>query len=138
MTVCHTQFPHQLDTLYIFCIFFKELSIMRFFGDSGDGIRRKKLSLNLDLLQLKQFFNCIFGFSTLKNPWDALIVQKLAIKIGIPIKCGQILTGKTHRKDFQKVALQTTAKKMILKYSSHLFKHKNNILIFIGTNLLLS
>jgi len=47
---------------------------MRLFGDFGDGIRRKKLKLNLDLLYLKWFFNCIFGFNTLKNPWDALIV----------------------------------------------------------------
>ena len=41
---------------------FRELSIMQFFGDSGDGIQRKKLSLNLDLLQLKWFFNFMFGF----------------------------------------------------------------------------
>jgi len=78
---------------------------MRLFGDSGDGIWRKKLRLNLDLLQLKWFFNCIFGFGTLENPWDALIVHKLAIKLVIPINCCRILTGKTHRKDFQKVAL---------------------------------
>jgi len=56
-------------------------------------------------LQLKWFFNCIFGFSTLKNPWEPLIVQKLAIKLGIPMNCCQILTGKIRRKDFQKVAL---------------------------------
>jgi len=54
---------------------------MRLFEDSGDGIRRTKLRLNLDLLQLKWFLNCIFGFSALKNPWDGLIVQKLAIKL---------------------------------------------------------
>ena len=78
---------------------------MRLFGDSGDGIRWKKLRLNLDLLQLKWFFNCIFGFSALKNPWDALIVQKLAIKLAIPINCYWILTRKTHQKGFQKVAL---------------------------------
>ena len=84
---------------------FLELSIMRLFGDSGDGIRRKKLRLNLDLLQLKWFFNCIFGFSTLENPWDAFIVQKLAIKLAIPINSCRISTGKTRRKSFQKVAL---------------------------------
>ena len=86
---------------------------MRLFGDSGDGIRRKKLRLNLNLLQLKWFFNCIFGFSALKNPWDALmknpwdalIVQKLAIKLAIPIDCCRILTGKTYRKGFQKLSL---------------------------------
>jgi len=78
---------------------------MRLFGDSGDGIPRKKLRLNLDLLQLKLVFNCIFGFSTLENPWDALIVQKLAIKLAIPINCCRILTGKSHRKGVQKVAL---------------------------------
>ena len=44
-----------------------ELSIMLLFGDSGAGIPRKKLRLNLDLLQLKWFFNCIFGFSTLEK-----------------------------------------------------------------------
>ena len=75
---------------------------MRFFGDSGDGIRRKKLRLNLDFYQLKWFFNCIFGFSTLKNPWDPLIVQKLAIKLAIPINCCRILTGKTDQKSFKK------------------------------------
>ena len=78
---------------------------MRFFENLGDGILLKKLKLNLDLLQLKWFFNCILGFSTLENPWDALIVQKLAIKLGIPINCCRILTGKAHRKGFQKVAL---------------------------------
>lgn len=78
---------------------------MRLFGDSGDGIQRKKLRLNLDLLQLKWFFNCIFGFNTMENPCDALIVQKLAIKLAIPISCCRILTGKTHQKSFQKVSL---------------------------------
>ena len=78
---------------------------MRLFGDSGDGIQRKKLRLNLDFLQLKWFFNCIFGFSTLENPWDTFIVQKLAIKLAIPINCCRIFTGKTRRKGFQKVAL---------------------------------
>ena len=76
---------------------------MRLFGDSGDEIGRKKLRLNLDLLQLKWFFNCIFGFSTLKNPWDTLIVQKLAIKLAIPINFCR--TEKTRQKSFQKVAL---------------------------------
>ena len=66
---------------------------------------RKKLRLNLEMLQLKWFFNCIFGFNTLENPWDALIVQKLAIKLAIPINRCWILTGKTNRKDIQKVAL---------------------------------
>jgi len=78
---------------------------MRFFGDFGDGIQWKKLRLNLDLLQLKWFFSCILRFSTLENPWDTLIVQKLAIKLAIPINCYRILTRKTHRKSFQKIAL---------------------------------
>lgn len=32
---------------------------------------------------VKMVFHCIFGFSTLKNFWDALIVQKLVIKLAI-------------------------------------------------------
>ena len=75
---------------------------MRLLGDFGEGIRRKKLQLKQFLLQIKWFFDCIFGFSTLENPWDALIVQKLAIKLVIPVIYCRILTGKTTENAFKK------------------------------------
>lgn len=84
---------------------------MRLFGDSGDGIRQKKMRLNLNLYYLKWFFLLHIWIQNLKNPKDTLIVQKLPIKLAISINCCRILEifdrknppeklAKSHSKDY--------------------------------------